>query len=791
MADSSVSVHHSVNDSDAKSVERVIRTDTQTNMKNANVENDIFQNPHVMLGRPYKSSRTTYIPSVYESDNEIKKFKPESTTYNLHAPSYSSLQTQHRYIPGNQGHVPYRSNQSIRSYSTFPESFIAVDPYRATIAPYAHRQGSTATKSQLGDGVSTDAQATQAESTLDVGLPRYIIAFLVQTVPRQLYLYFLLGLPSLYFSRVARIFEEAEMSLPEIRRMATETSTNDRFVPFIEPAPSTPLYTSFKATWESFIDSLMREWKTLNIVSVLLLSAILTLLQIGSAAEEPLTRYSALLSMICTLMSLLYGCMYIIRFNSMRKTYKAAQWAEEAQQTTTSVLWNVWVMLAMPAIWLSWAIVLYIVCIMSFVWRTGAGTDDPTPLTVDQALGPRILISVTLALGIIYFCLIMLTFRRYGDHLDMAWRERVISWSLEKSSVIYEQSAPPSSYKPSLYEYAPGGRNSDYDPSLLHEPSLNYEYPANRRSRTRSPRRKPDTGSNYTVPTSGRVTPDVTVPTRKPIKAMDLRFLNSIRCYYTSDLMKRGIRPEAWTKFLDDIAAVWDGKTDMLDVAIPMHNRRPQDLTGLRLDWWNRNLFFEHQLQAVLCLEYPKGYPESPLFAVYVIEHAIHDGFIEPIDQRFGQVPEDMERIDILDPHTATSYDTRRLNLGRTVLLAPDKIRAAGVRFGRSFDDEIIPVKIIEESGEESNDDGEADEEDNGTESEAEDANDIKDDLDDQSHDGHSEPRIYIRIPTPASEYQEDLDDQNDDEHGEPRIRIRPPTPVAMPQPQPSTDEEN
>jgi hypothetical protein len=55
--------------------------------------------------------------------------------------------------------------------------------------------------------------------------------------------------------------------------------------------------------------------------------AILTLLQIQSAANDPLTRYSALLSMVCALMSLLYGCIYIIRFGTMRKTYKAAEWA--------------------------------------------------------------------------------------------------------------------------------------------------------------------------------------------------------------------------------------------------------------------------------------------------------------------------------------------------------------------------------------------------------------------------------------------------------------------------------
>ncbi|KAF9564920.1 hypothetical protein CPC08DRAFT_615003, partial [Agrocybe pediades] len=88
-----------------------------------------------------------------------------------------------------------------------------------------------------------------------------------------------------------------------------------------------PQYDRLRSTWEYFIDSLMREWKTFNIISVLLLSAILTILQIKSAAEDPVIRYAALTSMICALVSLLFGCMYIIRFGSMRKTYKAAEWA--------------------------------------------------------------------------------------------------------------------------------------------------------------------------------------------------------------------------------------------------------------------------------------------------------------------------------------------------------------------------------------------------------------------------------------------------------------------------------
>ena len=74
--------------------------------------------------------------------------------------------------------------------------------------------------------------------------------------------------------------------------------------------------------------------------------------------------------------------MYIVRFGTMRKTYKAAfalprktykaaEWAtvrillyrvklpllinnQEAQKSRTGIFWNVWVLLAMPAAWLAW-----------------------------------------------------------------------------------------------------------------------------------------------------------------------------------------------------------------------------------------------------------------------------------------------------------------------------------------------------------------------------------------------------------------------------------------------------
>ncbi|KAL1730286.1 hypothetical protein EV714DRAFT_284315 [Schizophyllum commune] len=125
-------------------------------------------------------------------------------------------------------------------------------------------------------------------------------------------------------------------------------------------------------------------------------------------------------------MSLLYGCLYIIRFGTMKRMHKAAAWADEAQKRRDSILWNVWVLLAMPTVWLIWSIILFISSIMSYVWRTShvAGDDDSTDGD-HSGRAARIVISCMLGLGIIYLCLVINTFARYGDRMDRAYKQRV------------------------------------------------------------------------------------------------------------------------------------------------------------------------------------------------------------------------------------------------------------------------------------------------------------------------------------------------------------------------------
>ncbi|KAJ7290423.1 hypothetical protein C8J57DRAFT_1045492 [Mycena rebaudengoi] len=272
------------------------------------------------------------------------------------------------------------------------------------------------------------------------GFLERLIIFIFRKIPQQIYLHLLLRLPLLYFSRVARLFEDANLSLPDIRRMAVATAEQWKdgtpgallttWLP--EDAAVSPHLLNFRHSWEGFIDSLLREWKTQNVVSALMLSAILTMLQIDAAAQNFIARTSALLSLISALMSLLFGSIYIIRFGTMRKMYKAASWAEEAQTEDQYIIWNVWVLLAIPAVWLAWSIIFFVTCIMVFVWQTGEPTDtDSTAagLSPRSALALRIAVTGLLTIAMVYLFLIIRTFRHYGDYMDRKWNDKVLTWA--------------------------------------------------------------------------------------------------------------------------------------------------------------------------------------------------------------------------------------------------------------------------------------------------------------------------------------------------------------------------
>ncbi|KAG6336071.1 hypothetical protein ID866_3018 [Astraeus odoratus] len=211
--------------------------------------------------------------------------------------------------------------------------------------------------------------------------------FMTYTLPRQVYLHLLLRLPSLYFSRIAQLFEDAHISQHDVARMIAayppprrrNYKPNTSPIPLARslpafpapdewtPANASPALVRFKKSWEEFINSLLREWKTLNLVSALLLSAILSMFQNQEMAYDPIVRTTALLSLTCAIMSL----------SSM---------------------------------------IFFITSILIFVWRSGSTSDPSVPdaLSPSAATAPRVLISALILLGLLYFGAIVKTLHGYG-----------------------------------------------------------------------------------------------------------------------------------------------------------------------------------------------------------------------------------------------------------------------------------------------------------------------------------------------------------------------------------------
>ncbi|KXN83078.1 hypothetical protein AN958_01896 [Leucoagaricus sp. SymC.cos] len=251
--------------------------------------------------------------------------------------------------------------------------------------------------------------------------------FLFDTLPRYTYHYILLQIPALYSTRVTRIVEAAKPALTETKKVYKH-----------EPglSPDRTIITECKSSWTSFLGSLMAEWQTLNIVSTLLLSALLTVMQVDGAGNDPLTRSISITAMICALWSLVFGCIFIIRFGTMKRTHQGLEWCKETRKGAESILWNAWVLLAMPTVWLAWALILFATAVLSFIWPAGPITSFSgnasmsfSQLTSRSATGVRVAMTIVFVLGMIYLILIISTLRHYGSELDHKWKVRVDKWT--------------------------------------------------------------------------------------------------------------------------------------------------------------------------------------------------------------------------------------------------------------------------------------------------------------------------------------------------------------------------
>ena len=77
-------------------------------------------------------------------------------------------------------------------------------------------------------------------------------------------------------------------------------------------------------SWNSGVECHLRRFTSSCFVSGFYL--------LTEASDDPVNRTAALLSLICALISLIYGCMYNVKFGVTRNMFHASRWAHIAQQ---------------------------------------------------------------------------------------------------------------------------------------------------------------------------------------------------------------------------------------------------------------------------------------------------------------------------------------------------------------------------------------------------------------------------------------------------------------------------
>ncbi|KAF8326713.1 hypothetical protein F5887DRAFT_1084361 [Amanita rubescens] len=239
------------------------------------------------------------------------------------------------------------------------------------------------------------------------------IKLLIRIFATLLYFSMFLFLPVFYRTRVNKIFCGVRLTKDEI--------ASRRASGLPPPSRRPKSWEELNDSWSALADSVVNEWGMLTIVSVLLLSAIYNVVQLGVHGSH-LVQCTALMSLVGALMSLIFGCLYVIQFSTMQRPYVVKEWAQYTIHSFRSSWWNIFTLLSLPFVWLSWSIILFIICLMSTIWQASGETTDGRGLN-SVALEVKIIVSAFLFMGGIHLCLVLIGFSQYDDN-DENWTER-------------------------------------------------------------------------------------------------------------------------------------------------------------------------------------------------------------------------------------------------------------------------------------------------------------------------------------------------------------------------------
>ncbi|KAF7358131.1 CULLIN-2 domain-containing protein [Mycena venus] len=180
------------------------------------------------------------------------------------------------------------------------------------------------------------------------------------------------------------------------------------------PQPQTSLDSDITKACNAFYKRCSNEWREMGRGAAVLFSLLFTILQISSAAYDPVVRAVVQLSIVCLFFGSIYAFILSAMFGKLEQAATGPDWMLCARRAPTDTLWNPWIMLSLPLSWIIWGVFYFATFIMAFLWRSGA-TDEPdenSRPSKTAAYGPRIVTTLMFAAGTVYLGLVIVAARK-------------------------------------------------------------------------------------------------------------------------------------------------------------------------------------------------------------------------------------------------------------------------------------------------------------------------------------------------------------------------------------------
>ncbi|KAJ7718141.1 hypothetical protein B0H16DRAFT_1387856 [Mycena metata] len=146
-----------------------------------------------------------------------------------------------------------------------------------------------------------------------------------------------------------------------------------------------------------------KEWTQMGTAAGVLFSVLFTVLQITSAAYDPAVRTVVQLSIVCLFFGVIYALVLSVTFGKLQLGVMRII----TENPSREAFWNLWVMLSMPLVWITWGGIYFVIFMAVFFWRSGASNepDDDHKPSPDQEYAPRAITSILMIVGVVYFIL--------------------------------------------------------------------------------------------------------------------------------------------------------------------------------------------------------------------------------------------------------------------------------------------------------------------------------------------------------------------------------------------------